>query len=339
MTVDVSRFAAVLGDVIKADMKKILTAIFVVDDPIVRGLTVVKALQAGNIYFRKVANVSEVAQPLVRSIFTHKGDIVISPSSWKQFGHKVNNTMVPEDLIGTFPGIDLFDETKGASAQAFTRWALENQILDQLNEDHITKQLYYGVFVDHSADVSDGPFPAIDSLNGLQYALANGDFFGEHFANVLTIGALSDTPLLLYNQIQDAVKEIPERYRFSVAMTCYLPETKRQLYWEGREQTIGQRVHTDDTNRNVIPNTRISLVGSPGMIGSDDLFITKPKNVVQLIDISGVAKNMRLLEQEYGVNVVANYSLAYGYDYLEEVWTNVPLGGWPSSPSASVSAS
>ncbi len=338
-SIDVSKFFEILGDVIKADKQKIITRVYVVDDPILKMISRVRDLQAGNIYFRKLASMGEIAQPLVKKVFTHKGDIVIKPSNWKQFGHKVNTTMIPEDLIGTWPGIDLFDERKKPSAQDFVRWALNTIIFDQLNEDHITKQLYYGVFVDHSLDVSDGPFPAIDALNGLQYALANGDFAAEHVANVIAVGALADTPLLVYNQMQDAVKLIPEKYRFTVSMTCFLPESKRQLYWEGREESKGTHFRTDDMNRNVIPNTRISLEGSPSMIGSDDFFITKPKNIIQLTDKTGLVNSLRARDLDYGVNFTANYSLAYGFDYLEEVWTNVPSGGWPTSPSASISAS
>jgi hypothetical protein len=161
----------------------------------------------------------------------------------------------------------------------------------------------------------------------LKYILQNGDYSGLHAANVLDCGALSDDPETLYEQLNAAIKDIPEKYRYNVPMTMFMSLSKRQLYWEGRELVTGLRVRTDDGNRNQIPNTNIMLEGSPSMIGTHDFFMARPKNLVRLIDKRGLDIPIRPQVVDYDVKLLSNpYGLGYGFDYLEEVWTNVAEG-------------
>ncbi|MFA5158867.1 MAG: hypothetical protein WC451_06850 [Patescibacteria group bacterium] len=328
--IDITKFIEHLSLVVKSDKKEILQAIFVEDDAIIKDCYTVRGVQIGMTRVRTIGRVTEVAQPWVKPVFTHKGDIDLKPSGFKQYGHKINTSLYPTDLIGQYPGLELWVEDQDLKMQPFVRWALNEMILRQLKEDHVTKQLYNGVFVDHSGD-GDGPFAAVDAMNGYQYFLMNGDALGEHFANVMAaIGELSDDAQTVYEQLNDAKKLIPEKYR-SLPMNLYLAPAKQELYWEGRIKKIGLLVTNDDPDRQKISNSKISLKSSMSMIGTNDFFATVPGNLVRLIDKTGIDQGIEITKDHYRVDVMSNpYGLGYGFDYMEMVWTNIPLGGWGS---------
>ena len=325
--IDVATFASVLGAVVKQDRKEILTAIFTEDDPIIKACYTVKGIQPGNIRTRSIAAISEVAQAWNGPYYTHKGDIELTPSSIYQYAHKLNVSLYPTDLVGTYPGENgMWDEDADLKMQPFVKWALRDLILKQIKEDHVLTQLYKGVYVDGSGTPTVAG-DAVAAMNGLKYILQNGDYHGEHFANEIGSGDLSDDPETLYEQLNADVKQIDEKYRFTKPMVLFMSPSKEQLYWEGREIVTGLRVRTDDGNRNMVPNTMIEIKGSHSMIGTHDYFITRPGNIVRLIDKSGIDQNIMVQTEDYQVKLLSNpYGLAYGFDYLEEVWTNVVVG-------------
>jgi hypothetical protein len=326
--IDVATFATVLGAVVKQDRKEILTAIFTEDDPIIKACRTAKGVAIDNLYHVPTGSISEVAQGWNGPYFTHKGDIELLPSVILQFGHKLNVALYPTDLAGTYPGENgMWDEDADLKMQPFVRWALQNLIIRQLKEDHVLKQLYKGIYVDGSGTPTVAG-DAADAMNGLKYILQNGDYSGEHAANEIGEGDLSDDPETLYEQLNSDVKEIDEKYRFTKPMELFMSPSKVQLYWEGRELVTGLRVRTDDGNRNMVPNTMIEIKGSHAMIGTHDYFITRPGNIVRLIDKSGIDGQIMVQTEDYQVKLLSNpYGLAYGFAYLEEVWTNVAAAG------------
>jgi hypothetical protein len=329
--IDVTAFAEALGVVFKKDRKEILQGIFTEDDPIIKACRTVPNIQKGQVYVRSTGEISEVAQGWYGSKYTHKGDITLSPSSILQYGHKVNVSLFPTDLMGSFIGEDWWDETKELQYGPFVRWALQNMILLKLKDDHIYKQLWAGSYVDHSGTPTVAA-DAADAMNGLKYILQNGDYHGLHFANHITCDLSTDDAETLYERVNLAVKSIPEKYRFSVPMDMFMSLTKQELYWAGRDIVTGVRFRTDDTDKNKIPHTNISLSGSPSMTGTNDLFVSRKGNLVRLIDKTGIDGQMRTQVADYEVKVISNpYGLAYGFDYLEEAWTNLEVGSGSGS--------
>lgn len=328
--IDVSKFVQHLNTIIKRDRKDILTRIYVEDDEIIKACYPVNGIKIGNLRTRTIGSITEVAQPYVKPVFTHKGDISLVPSTFVQFGHKVNVALFPHDLIGTYPGEDFYEEDKSPMYQKFVWWALDNLVFNQLKEDHVLIQLYKGRYVNHAGQPNVA-HPAADSMNGILYFLENGDYHQEHFANVMTaIGQLSTDPETIYQQLNDAAKLLPEKYRFTKAIDLFLSPSLIQLYWEGREKKIGTHVNTDDKDRNKIPNTNITMKGSNAMIGTRDFFMTFPGNMFRMTDKTGLINSLRTKEEIYSVNLAGEYALGYGFDYMELVWTNVPKGGWGS---------
>jgi hypothetical protein len=325
--IDVSAFASALGVVVKKDRNDIIQGVFTVDDPIIKACRTSVNVQPGNIYKRNTGEISEVAQGWYGSKYTHKGDITLTPSSILQFGHKINVTMYPADLMGSWIAEDgvWWDESKELQYGPFVRWALKNMVLAKLKDDHIYKQLYSGIYVDYTSD-NDVSHDADEAMNGLKYILQNGDYHGLHFANQIACDLSSSDAETIYENVNAAVKEIDEKFRFTVPMNMFMSLDKVQLYWEGREIVTGARVRTDDSNRNIIPNTNIQLIGSPSMTGTEDMFVTRKGNLVRIIDKTGIDGQMMTQVADYAVKLLSNpYGLAYGFDYLEEVWTNVEV--------------
>lgn len=325
--IDVSAFASALGVVVKKDRDDIIQGVFTMDDPIIQACRTSQNVSPGNIYKRNTGEISEVAQGWYGAKYTHKGDITLTPSSILQFGHKLNVTMYPTDLMGSW--IDesgkWWDETKELQYGPFVRWALKNMVLAKLKDDHIYKQLYSGIYVDYNSD-NDVSHDADEAMNGLKYILQNGDYHGLHFANQITCDLSSSDAETIYENVNTAVKEIDEKFRFTVPMNMFMSLDKVQLYWEGREIVTGARVRTDDSNRNIIPNTNIQLVGSPSMTGTEDMFVTRKGNLVRIVDKTGIDGQIFTQVADYAVKLLSNpYGLAYGFDYLEEVWTNVEV--------------
>lgn len=264
-----------------------------------------------NTQLRKAtAQVTSVLQRFQKT-FTPKGDTTFQPRTIDLFKLKIDEAEYPDDLEENWLSF-LASNSTDRKTWPFIKWWMETLIIPKSIEDFEENEWFLGV----PGAINPGT-PTADGTNilGIRKQI-NDDITSGDIAATYSTGALSSDPVTLVEQIEDFFDQLPEKERGFVRKLA-LRESKHTLYKRGMREKYNMNYEQAGSLTTII-DTRVEVVGMPGMGSSDKIFCTVEGN---LVDGYKKPENRRAFQVENVDRQVKIYTDFYrGLGYWNPAW-------------------
>jgi len=268
------------------------------------------------VYRLAESNITSLVQPFQKT-WTPKGNITFVPNPIELFKMKVDLDIYPDDIEDNWLGF-LASENQNRKEWPLIRYIMEQHLIQKINEDLELKIYYKGV---HQAPAAGTAGNTETSMNGLQHHLKNNEK-----VNRLNMDSLEAS--IIYEQLEEAYKQISEVYQNVPMLICVAPKWRRAFLLDKRSQGFYQKTGPNEIDDS-LDFSPAKVKGLPSMIGTDDLFITPNQNLLHLTKKGSNAATFRVEESKRCVSIMTDWWEGLGFGLNEVVWTNVEA---PTAP-------
>ena len=276
------------------------------------------------VYRLAQARINSIVQSFQKT-WTPKNAAKFVPKEIRQYHFKIDEDVQPDDIEASWLGF------LASSSQKRTDWPLikyliETLYMPQIQKDMELKEYYKGVFIE--PEIGNAGSTG-SSMNGIQYLLKEG--VENSTINSIHLGPLhKDT---IFDQIELFADSIAEEFQGMGMNVMLSPKWHREYMRDKRAQGFYQ-IDGAAQIKNDIDFTPFSVVGIPGMYGTDDIFATPKENLLHLTKKSENKTNVHLEESKRTVSFMTDWWEGLGFGINEAVWTNIrPSGSGSGSGS------
>lgn len=275
---------------------------------------------------------SEISQQFTPA-WTPKGKMKFTPRVIKYRRHKINVSIKPAEIIGSWL-LWLYQQGKTFAEMPITRYILEEHIVPKVLDDITLSMLGKGKYV-AAGSKSDGDegTAAVNSMDGFETQLVEGKTTEgckmNFLADAVDPYTLPDEQLLKYvDGFADKISPL-----FAGKMDIYVAPELITAYRRAYKAVYGKFTGTDTGTS--IEFTRFKLIGLQSMYRSPILLATPKENFVMLVDLVNANNVIQKIEEHhYDVDILGEYSLSVGFRVEEAVYASVPDGYTPSEAIA-----
>lgn len=245
--------------------------------------------------------------------FTSKGGVTFEPVNIFLYNIKIDVGVIPHKLINAWTGF-LTNSGNDPETYPFIAWLVEKYLLKQGKEDFELKAVYTGV---HEAPVEGTAGDAEKIINGIEFLQNEGVTAGtiSPISTVdLTSSGLSAKDMV--TAIENWVKEIPEKYRYNIAMQISMSRTLRDKFRQGmRDKYNVNYMQTEQLTR-LMDFENFTIEGRASMAGKGRIWTTPKWNLLfpvkgfsnkNAFDVQKVDRKVKFLTDWWqGVGFVQN---------------------------------
>lgn len=245
--------------------------------------------------------------------FTSKGGVTFEPVNIFLYNIKIDVGVIPHKLINAWTGF-LTNSGNDPETYPFIAWLVEQYLLKQGKEDFELKAVYTGVY---EAPVEGTAGEAEKIINGIEFLQNSGVTAGSisPISTVdLTSGGLSAKDMV--TAIENWVKEIPEKYRYNIAMQISMSRTLRDKFRQGmRDKYNVNYMQTEQLTR-LMDFENFTIEGRASMAGKGRIWTTPKWNLLfpvkgfsnkNAFDVQKVDRKVKFLTDWWqGVGFVQN---------------------------------
>lgn len=248
--------------------------------------------------------------------FTPIGGTTFKPLSIPLGKLKIDLQETPDDLEESWLGF-LADQNLDRREWPYIKWYLMNALI-QADKDLELTEIYFG---DNSAAIVPGTATAAGtSMLGIKKQINNLNTAGK--LELITMGAVPATGLLMVDYVEEMIKQIPRLLRNELDFV-FMQEDLHDLFRDGMEEKYNTNyAKIDESKITKLRNDNIRVVGLPSMVGSNKIWTTpswnrqggfkKPKNQ-QIFEVEKVDRT---------VKAYTDYYKGYGFWIGEYVVSN-----------------
>lgn len=265
---------------------------------------------------------TEVVQPFIGK-WTPKGAGAFTPITIMNRRHKINVEFTPSDIEGYL--FYLYDEAVEPAQMPISKYLYEKQIKPQIFNDIEIQMLGNGVYKAPAGTINtnDPGLPAKDGMDGIPEIL--NQLYDKSGNNVNWIADTSawviGTAETLAKKYQTAILNTP--YAMVPMELCVSPENK-QAYIDDIRNKYRMSIKDMDVDLK-LPESNISIVSKPFLIGHNDIKFLTPKSNRILLRHKNEPDKLRIADdKKYDVFVIGEFWLAAGFAIEEEIWAGVP---------------
>jgi hypothetical protein len=267
-----------------------------------------------DIYRSSNTVLGEIVQQFQKA-FTAKGDLNFKPNEIRLRNAKVDLAMYPDDVKASWLGF-LASLTDAERANwPIVRYAIENEIVPQIQHDLETKAYFKGVYV---APTPGTPGTAAGVIDGVKKLLDDG--ITDTSMNEITLStALSKT------NIFDMVEEFVDGFDQALSgtkMRVYMSPSWVRAYFRDKRNTHGADINYNVNGINIIdfmPN--VEIVGLPSMEGSNYIWATPTDNFVHVRKVNGM-QDPKVEESKREVSFMLDWYEGIGFLHNELVYVS-----------------
>lgn len=269
----------------------------------------------GDTYRFAHTRLGEIVQQFQKQ-FTPKGDLEFKPKEIKLRNIKIDLSLYPDEVKGSWLGFLQGLEEQERSKWPLIRFLIEKEVLPQLKQDLELKAYFKGKYIAPTAGTAGDSSKVIDGVKTLLEA-------GIADSSMNSVALDKITATNAFDMIEQFVDNIDPLLN-GTKMRVYMPE--KILRWYHRDK---RNTHGTDVNYNpqkpVVDFTNVELVGLPSMAGENYIWATPVDNFLYLRRVNGM-KKPRVEESKREVSLMADWweGLGFGYNELVYVskWTN-----------------
>lgn len=245
--------------------------------------------------------------------FTSKGGVTFEPVNIFLYNIKIDVGVIPHKLINAWTGF-LTISGNDPETYPFIAWLVEQYLLKQGKEDFELKAVYTGV---HEAPVEGTAGDADKIINGIEF-LQNGGVTAGTISPISTVDLTSSglSAKDMVTAIENWVKEIPEKYRYNIAMQISMSRTLRDKFRQGmRDKYNVNYMQTEQLTR-LMDFENFTIEGRASMAGKGRIWTTPKWNLLfpvkgfsnkNAFDVQKVDRKVKFLTDWWqGVGFVQN---------------------------------
>ncbi|MBC8053760.1 MAG: hypothetical protein H7Y13_11915 [Sphingobacteriaceae bacterium] len=248
--------------------------------------------------------------------FTPIGGVTFEPLKIPLGKLKIDLQETPDDLEESWLGF-LGDNSLDRREWPYTKWWLMNALI-QADKDLELTEIYFG---DNSPAIVPGTATAAGkSILGIKKQINALNTAGK--LELIALGAVPATGLLMVDYVETMIKEIPRLLRNELDFV-FMQEDLHDLFRDGMEEKHNTNyAKIDESKITKLKNDNIRVVGLPSMVGSNKIWTTpswnrqgglkKPKNQ-QIFEVEKVDRT---------VKAYTDYYKGYGFWIGEYVCSN-----------------
>lgn len=268
------------------------------------------------------ARMSHVVQQFV-SAFTPLGKATFTPLTIPMRRHKINTTVTPADVIGSWLGF-MYDESKTPKDMPLIAYILD-MIIEQAIEDRELLQVMTGEFEEITVKPATGTTgqDTDKSVDGLLTILRKEYEDADSTVHFVNLGVITESNVV--DKMKAFRKSLPKELRRK-PMDLLLSDDLRGMYKDAY-QTLFPNTKNEDASKETLDHSLIRLAPVASLSGLNSFFVTPKDNLILLRSKNEVAASFRLETQDYDVKIFSEWSESYGFAikeailaYIDPIW-------------------
>lgn len=257
-----------------------------------------------DVYRSANSALGEVVQNFQKA-FTVKGDITFTPNEIRLRNLKVDISLYPDDVKGSWLGFLQNLDDQERKNWPIVRYLMEKEVVPQISEDMELKAYYKGAYAAHTPGTASATADVMDGLKTVITAGLLGDM------NTVTLtDAVSETNA--FDRVEEFVDQIDDVLDGEKLKIFMDPKIVR-WYLRDKRNTHGTDVNYDP-NKPVVDFTNVEIVGLPSMKGEKRFWATPNGNFVYLRKQNGM-KKPKVEESKREVFLMLDWWEAIGFNY------------------------
>ena len=252
----------------------------------------------------------EVVQQFQKK-FTPKGDIEFKPNKIKLHNLKVDVSLYPDDVKGSWLG---FLEALNVNERAqwpIVRYMLEQEVIPQIKHDLETKAYFKGNYASPTVGTAGSTGESIDGIK----KLLNDGIADSSMQNVALSASI--TPANAFDMVEEFVDNI-DPLLDNVPKRVYMDERILRWYHRDKRNTHGVDINYDPM-KPTVDFTNVELVGLPSMAGEKCIWATPVDNFLYLRRVNGMNRP-KIEEEKREVFFMLDWWEGLGFGHNELVY-------------------
>jgi hypothetical protein len=273
-----------------------------------------KAITKDTVYRLSSAQMTSVLQAF-QIPFTEKGELTFKPEPIQLFKVKMDTRFAPDEISDTWLGF--WEDLSEADRYKWpiVRWYIEEHLMPQLHED-LEEASFKGEYVTPTPGSAGNTLAAMDGLKIIQ---------DRHVASGRTTpivtGAMDTDPKIFVAQIEDFMKQLPEKYRHK-PMELTMSKDLAQRYADGVKELYQKGVDSDPKARYNIFGFPTKVKGVASHAGSNRIWCTPKGNGKYVKRRANEMKYPKPYGDDRYVKTMSDFWLGYGYILPELLFMN-----------------
>ncbi|MCO6499125.1 MAG: hypothetical protein J5I47_01965 [Vicingus serpentipes] len=233
------------------------------------------------IYQASKTSLGNIVQPFQKA-FTEKGVLDFDPATINLYKMKVDISMYPDDIEESWIGFLASIEEKERKNWPLIRYAIEKEIVPQIDHDLETKEYFNGVY---AAPTPGSAGATGTSMTGLKKIIDDG-LTAATIKQVSLTGGITASNAL--DQVEAFVDNFVDELE-GVPMIVAMSPSNRMKYFRDKRNTLGGNTNYGDNRVLTIDGKEnCQIVGLPSMAGSDYICATPLQNYFHVRRQNGI---------------------------------------------------
>jgi len=277
------------------------------------------------------ANMGSVVQQFI-SKWTPLGEADFTPITVKNYRHKVNLPITPDDINDSWLSF-LYDERMTPDQMPITKYIIEKLLVPKVDDDRELLLLGHGVYValnPGTVQTGDPGQATGGSMDGFLTIIAQQKALGgTSKVNFYTPATdFNDAGANAVTWMEDFAKWVKglNRLYASKGMNIFCAPENAEKYWY-KYRDMFPTTKNEDGQKTNIDFTKFNIVPLPSMIGSDTIFATPKENFIHLKNLNTGASNIFMQVADYDVKVFAEWWEGVGFAIAELLFAYCPDSG------------
>lgn len=244
--------------------------------------------------------------------FTAKGGTTFTAKPIEMFHIKVDDSVYPDDIVGTWLGFLEGMEENERKNWPLVRYLVEEYYMPQISSDIELKEIFAGNRVAPTNAVAGITGESMDGLRKLIIAGLNDGTMNHVLQATPTTSNIFDHVEAFVDSIGDVYKNVP--------MNIFMSPTWKRAYLRDKRAQGFYTIPGESGVNDGVDFTPQKVVGLPSMEGSNIFFATPKSNLIYITKRQSGFNNFKIEEYRREVSFMLDFWIGVGFGINEIVW-------------------